>query len=146
MTRNNLREHLTWLLASVPSNPAPLRPPGDNSLHLQNPSSHNSIEPLLETDSVRSVQCFDNEAHGGGEEESNLEIPRPSASQVPVFQADETMVRLQSGPRSSKKSHLLSQTDFEPLQTPKAPRSLDFIKSGTSTLILAISKLSLISF
>lgn len=133
MTRNNLREHLTWLFASVPSKPTPLRPPGDNSLTSQISSSHNNIGPLPETDRVRSVQCFNNGAHGEGEGEDHLEIPCPSASQVPLSHPDETMVRLQSGPRSSKKLHLLSQTDSKPLQTPKAPRTLDFITSGTLT-------------
>ena len=140
-----MREHLTWLLASVPSNPPPLRPPRDNSLTSQSFSTHNNIESLPETDIVRSGQCPNNVASSGGEGEDYSENPPPSASQVPVFHSDETMVRLQSGPRSSKKSRLLSQPDLEPLQTPKASQPLGFIVSGTLIRLPAILKLLLIS-
>lgn len=125
MTRNNLREHLTWLLASIPSNPPPRRPPGNNGLTSQSFSSHNNIESLPGSQTVRSGQCPNNGSSGGGEGENYSENPPPSTSQVPVFPSDETMARLQSGPRASKKSCLLSQPMLEPLQTPKAFQPLD---------------------
>lgn len=133
MTRNNLREHLSWLLAPVPPNPSTARPPGDNSLTSQGFLSRDNTESLNETDIIRSGECPNNGASDEGGRENCLEILRPSASQVPVFHSEETMVRLQSGPRSSKKSRLLSQPDLEPLQTPKASQPLDSIIEGTLT-------------
>lgn len=131
MTRNNLREHLTWLIASIPSNLPPPRPHRDNSLPPQSFPSHKNEESLPETDIVRSGECLSNGDSSGGERENYSENPRPTTSQVPLSPSDETMVRLQSGPRASNKPCLLSQPVFEPLQTPKAFQNL-----GSSTSLL----------
>ena len=129
MTRNNLREHLTWLIASIPSNPPPPRSPGDNNLTPENYSIQNNQESVLKTESVRSGQCPSNGVSSGSEGEYYPENPRPSTYQVPEFPSDETMARLQSGPRTSKKSSLLSQPVLEPLQTPKPFQPLDSHRS-----------------
>lgn len=125
MTRNNLSEHLTWLIASNPSNPPPPRPPSDNSLPSQNLPGNNHGESLPETETVRSIGCSNNGGSSGGEGESHFENPPPSTSQVLVSLSDEAMVQLRSGPRSANKSCLLSQPLCEPLQTPKAFQNLD---------------------
>lgn len=124
MTRNNLPEHLTWLIASIPSNPPPPRQPGEQPPP-QIISGHNNEQSLPETDISRSIQCPDDGVSDGGGGEDYSENPKPSTSEVPVFLADETMARLQSGPRTSKKSCLLSQPVTEPLRTPKAFQLLD---------------------
>ena len=129
MTRNNLTEHLTWLIASNPSNPPPPRLLNDSSLPPQNLPGNNHGEPLPETGIVRSAGCSNHGGSSGGEGESYLEQLLPSTSQVPVSLSDEAMVQLQSGSRSSNKSSLLSQPLCEPLQTPKAFQNLN---SGTS--------------
>lgn len=126
MTRNNLREHLTWLIASIPFNPPP---PGDNSPTPQSFSSHSNKESLPEIDTARSGECPQNGVSSGGEGENYSENQPLPASQVPVFPSEETMARLQSGPRTSKKSCLLSQPVLEPLQTPKASQPRDSSRS-----------------
>lgn len=131
MTRNNLSEHLTWLIASNPSNAPPPRLLSDSSLPPQNLPGNNHGESLPETGTVRSVGCSNNGGSSGGEEESYLEKPLPT-SQVPVSLSDEAMVQLQSGSRSSNKSFLLSQPLCEPLQTPKAFQNLNSSTSRRS--------------
>ncbi len=122
MTRNNLREHLTWLIASNPSYPPPPKPGG--RLPLTDFPGTSFEESLPGTNISHSRECPNNGDSGLEEGEGHSDNQRRSELQVPVFSSDETMVRLQSGLRSSNKPRLLSQPIFEPSQTPKAFQAL----------------------
>lgn len=125
MTRNNLREHLTWLIASNPSNPPPQGSHTENSLPPLILPDGNSERLLSVTELLHRGGCSNNGGPRPGEQESYSENQRSFTSQVPVFPTDQNMARLQSGPRSSNKPRLLSQPILDPLQTPKAFQSLD---------------------
>ena len=125
MTKNNLNEHLTWLIATESSKPQPPRPSSDNSLPSQNFSGYRNEETLFEAGIVRSGECPDNGGSCGGEEEEDYsENLRPSVSQLPPSLSHETMGRLQSGPRASNKPTLLSQPLFQSSQMTTASQNL----------------------
>ena len=121
MTRNNLREHLTWLIGNGPSQPPQLEyaPPSTGASSvleaiLEDPSpTLVSIGPVSDSTGIQVV--FDNVL-------GQPEFARPSvpASVLNAHEAD-AMARLQSGPKSNYKPRLLSERIPLSLQTPSAP-------------------------
>lgn len=108
MTKNNLRQHLDWILGSRPCFPI------DNGQFAHPVSSQSPPEALPTTEpSTHSTPMLDI----GVEDRNNdtgpsggFQFVRP-AIPCQVKRADsEDMARLQSGPGSSQKSRLLSQT------------------------------------
>lgn len=121
MTKHNLGEHLTWLLTSNPSKPPPAGPVIEN-LHL-NTGLNERFEapPQLFQPSVPGGGLDEELSFGNGERSPAVEH-HPAPSRPIITSDDEDMARLQSAPRSSKKSRLmLSQMNLGPiLKTPKA--------------------------
>lgn len=117
MTRHNLEEHLTWLLTSNPS-----KPPSASSV-IENPQRFEAPPQLLKP-SVPSSRADKELLFGDGERSSAVEHHPPPSRPI-ITSDDEDMARLQSAPRSSKKSRLmLSQMNLGPiLQTPKASQN-----------------------
>lgn len=120
MTRNNLGEHLTWFLTSNLSKPPSASPVIENP-HL-NTGLNERFEapPQLLRPSVPSGSANEELLFGNGERSSAVEF-YPSPSRPIITSDDEDMARLQSAPRSSKKSRLmLSQMNLDPIpQKPK---------------------------
>lgn len=124
MTRHNLGEHLTWLLTSNPSKPPSASPVIENP-HL-NTGLNERFEapPQILQPSVPSVSAGEELLFRNGEKSSAVEYYPPPSRPI-ITSDDEDMARLQSAPRSSKKSRLmLSQMNLGPiLQTPKASQN-----------------------
>lgn len=124
MTRHNLGEHLTWLLTSKPSKP-PSASPLTERPHL-NTGLNERFEapPQLLKPPVPGGGANEELRFGNGERSSAVEYYPPPSRPI-ITSDDEDMARLQSAPRSSKKSRLmLSQMNLGPsLQTPKASQS-----------------------
>ena len=130
MTRNNLREHLHWLVSSKPFAPTPPGTPAPASYlspaQIDPPYDPLQVE-LRGTSTTRSseIHVAGGEIdHAGGE----FEFARPllPASLYNIGKSEE-MARLQSGPRSNTK-RLLSHASPDPVQTPtsysgKRPRN-----------------------
>lgn len=123
MTKHNLGEHLTWLLTSNHSKPPPA---GLLTENLLNTGLNERFEapPQLFQPSVPSGSLDEELFIGNGERTSIVEHHPPPSKQV-ITSDDEDMARLQSAPRSSKKSRLmLSQINLGPtIRTPKASQS-----------------------
>ena len=124
MTKHNLKQHLHWLLGSLPTEPpqpvyAPPTPSIGNAL---------SLPPNLERLGSNSVVW---EADGNvGSSARQPEFVRPTLpASVLNTQAGNDMARLQSGPRSNNKPRLLSEHIPVALQT---PASTSIRKPGTS--------------
>lgn len=121
MTKHNLGEHLTWLLTSNHSKP----PSATENLHL-NTGLNERFEapPQLSQPSVPSGSGSEELSFGNGERSSAVEHHPPPSRPI-ITSDDEDMARLQSAPRSSKKSRLmLSQMNLGPIiKTPKASQS-----------------------
>lgn len=124
MTRHNLGEHLTWLLTSNPSKP-PSAGPAIENRHL-NTGLNERFEapPQVFQPSVPSSSAYEELPFGNGERSSAVEHHPPPSRPI-ITRDDEDMARLQSAPRSSKKSRLLlSQMNLGPIiRTPKASQS-----------------------
>lgn len=112
MTVHNLREHLTWLIASNPSKPPP---PTDFPGIAPVDRSHASTlqpEDFVPSASARELLSF-------GDEEHRSESQHLSSS---IRTKEVSMARLQSAPRTTTKSRLLSQMKTNPLETPSQSR------------------------
>lgn len=124
MTKHNLGEHLTWLLASNPSKPSSAGPAIEN-LH-PNTGLNERFEtpPKFFQHSALSGSADEELSFGNGERSSAVENYPPPSRPI-ITSDDEDMVRLQSAPRSSKKSRLmLSRMNLDPIiKTPKASQS-----------------------
>lgn len=122
MTIHNLKEHLTWLLAYSPTEPPPSVPSVDGNLSL-GILPKNGPEALPPTTNPPAHDgCLNNGEDYDGE--SHFKLDQPLASSKPNLSRNhEIMARLQSGPRSTTKSCLLSQAITNPLQTPKPSRN-----------------------
>lgn len=121
MTKHNLGEHLTWLLTSNPSKP-PSAGPAIENLHLNtglNERFETPPQPSVPSGSVDEELSF-----GNGERSSAVENHPPPSRPI-ITSDDEDMARLQSAPRSSKKSRLMvSQMNLGPIiKTPKASQT-----------------------
>ena len=124
MTRNNLREHLTWLIGNGPPQPPQpeYTPPPTGASSVLEAILEDPSPPLVSagpvSDSTRIQVVFDNVLG----QESPPEFARPSvpASVLNAHGAD-AMARLQSGPKSNHKPRLLSERIPLSLQTPSAP-------------------------
>lgn len=124
MTRHNLEEHLTWLLTSNPSKPPSASPVIENP-HLNTGLNERfEARPQLLKPSIPSGSADEELLFGNGERSSAVEYHPPPSRPI-ITSDDEDMARLQSAPRSSKKSRLmLSQMNLGPiLQTPKASQN-----------------------
>ena len=113
MTVHNLREHLTWLIASNPSKPPP---PTDFPDLAPDDTSHASS--LQAEDLVRTPSANDLLSFGNGENRSASQQLSPS-----IGTREASMARLQSAPRTTTKSRLLSQMKASPVETPNPSRS-----------------------
>ena len=118
MTENNLPDHLTWLL----------RPKSNTRQAQQSPSSvrsSNTIVGQYVTDpSPINASSFLGPLHDGQEQSpSESGIKASSLPEVPLVTLpdEESMARLQSGPRSATKGKLLSQLPPNQLRTPRHP-------------------------
>jgi hypothetical protein len=103
MTQNNLREHLNWLLLTkccIPTENSCIVRPSPTTRSTVSAAAISTTpvtEPEGQYDAVEASQ--------------DLELQRKAiASQVKRRAESEEMVRLQSGPKSSKTSRLLSQS------------------------------------
>lgn len=113
MTVHNLREHLTWLIASNPSNPPP---PADFLDIVPDARSHASTrqaENFLRSGSPSEFLSL-------GDEENRSASQHPSCS---VRTREVSMARLQSAPRTTGKSRLLSQMKTNPLEAPSPSKN-----------------------
>ncbi len=109
MTRNNLREHLSWLLESAsrtvdhsiiirPFETVDLWKPIASSVSVSSHSESSVSSTAIPRSSVTSANA-----------DLEFAIPNLSASALRALAKDD-MARLQSGPRSSYKSRLLSES------------------------------------
>lgn len=113
MTVHNLREHLTWLVASNPSKPPPLT---DFPNLAPDDTSHASS--LQAEDFGRSASATELLSFGDGD---NRSASQQLSSSVGTREA--SMARLQSAPRTTTKSRLLSQMKANPVETPNPSQS-----------------------
>lgn len=122
MTKNNLREHLDWILGSRPCFPldnGQLAHPAfsQGSPEAQQTAERSSHTPRRDI----GVEARNNDTDSRGD----FQFLRPAIpSQVKRRADSEDMARLQSGPSSTKKSRLLSQINPVKAQctTPYSPR------------------------
>jgi hypothetical protein len=103
MTQNNLREHLNWLLLTECRIPME-----KNWIVRPSPTTRSTVSAAA----ISTTPVTEPEGHYDAVEASqNLEFQRKAiASQVKRRAESEEMVNLQSGPKSSKTSGLLSQS------------------------------------
>ena len=112
MTVHNLEEHLTWLIASVPSN----LPSSGLAAISKNPSSWgcatiNEDALAINSNLNEVTECYG--ANFAEVDESSFPLASTSAEEA------NTMAKLQSGSRSTTKSRLLTEGAVEVLRTPK---------------------------
>ena len=120
MTIHNLKEHLTWLLAYSPTKPPPCVPSVAGSLSSEIlPENGSEVLSFTAGSSIHGTCLKSGEDYEG---ESHFKPDQRLASSKPA-RDDEIMARLQSGPRSTTKSCLLSHAVIDPLQTPKPSRT-----------------------
>lgn len=120
MTRNNLRENLSWLVSSKPFAPPPPgpAPPASYFSATQDTPIHDSL--LVEQQRhATSLPSLTRTAGGGIDHAGKeFEFTRPLHPASSFHTAGgEAMARLQSGPRSNTR-RLLSHSSSDPLQTP----------------------------
>ncbi len=120
MTRNNLREHLSWLVTSKPFAPPPLgpAPPASYFSTAQDAPPNNT----LQEEARELPTSLLTPSHTAGGDIDNVrrdfEFARPLLpASVLNAGGSKEMARLQSAPRSNTK-RLLSHTSPDPLQTP----------------------------
>ena len=119
MTKNNLREHLTWLMSSNTFAPPTPGPTPSDPIISQSFSSgsgyplHSSLHRTIGWPKPDEPTTYDGEA-------PPLPFAHAPDSDVSLgADSIDIMARLQSGPRSSTKSKLLSQALPGQLQTPR---------------------------
>ena len=124
MTKHNLKVHLHWLIACLPTKPPQ---PAYGPLP---PSVEDSLSPLQDIEgsgSDASVEKLDSNVNNSAPQQK---FARPSLpASVLNNQPGNEMARLQSGPKSSNKPRLLSEHIPVALQTPASTSSR---KPGTS--------------
>ena len=117
MTKNNLQEHLGWILGSracFPIENGHFAPPASSQSLLETLSAarrntHSAPKPGIEVDGR-------NNENGAG---CDFQFLQPAIPSQAKRRADsEDMARLQSGPNSSRKSRLLSQTTPDNVHCP----------------------------
>lgn len=113
MTVNNLREHLTWLITSNPSRP----PPPTDFLDIA-PDDRSHASFLQAEDFVPSASA--SELLSFGDEENRSASQHLSSS---IKTREVSMGRLQSAPRTTTKSRLLSQKKTNPSEKPNPSQS-----------------------
>ena len=120
MTRNNLSQHLTWLISSNPLHPPQpiFTPPSTATSSASEPTLEGPSPPLLFADPLSEVvgpQVASKDVRG---QETQTQFTRPSvpASVLNTY-GTEAMARLQSGPRSGHKPRLLSESKPPFVQT-----------------------------
>ena len=123
MTKNNLTEHLTWLIRSrnfVPPTHIPIPPSTEPDLSF----SSGSEDPLHGQPEATNGAPPNNQIaiDDVGHPLSQLARSQNLSTSL-SFHSTNLMARLQSGPRSSKMSKLLSQALPGQLQTPKSQSS-----------------------
>lgn len=130
MTKNNLREHLTWLIESQPTGPPPPpRPPQPLSDHPPQPAtffgSATGVDKLTHIGrfEIAGPEGYPESNSHAGKEASHPEFARPLLpASVLNAEGGDAMARLQSGSSSRKKPVLLSLNEREriplALQTP----------------------------
>ena len=117
MTRNNLTEHLSWLLKFADRNVA-------HSASVRNLESVTLCEPSVGSVSTLNLcELTVSSVNVSGEPrstrfDSDQEFARPNLPASLLRQSRDDMVKLQSGPRSSHKPQLLSESTSAPLHTP----------------------------
>ena len=128
MTRHNLSQHLTWLISSNPLHPPQpiFTPPSTATSSVSEPTLEGP-PPLVFADpfSGGSLPQVTSKDVRGQEPQTEFTRPAVPASVLNTY-GTETMARLQSGPRSSHKPRLLSETIPPSVQTPSVsvPRAL----------------------
>lgn len=121
MTRNNLRENLSWLVSSKPFAPPPPPGPALPASYLsatQDTPQHDSLQ--RERQGLATPLSTQTRTAGGAIDhaEKDFEFARPLHPASSFNTAgSEAMARLQSGPRSNTK-RLLSHSSSDPLQIP----------------------------
>lgn len=120
MTKNNLREHLGWLIECGPCQPSQsIRTPPSAELAI-------ALGPYLETQSLPQVSESIVEESTGvpshvGDSQVDKIFARPALpASVLNAQSKDEMARLQSGPKSNNKPRMLSERIPLSLQTPVA--------------------------
>ena len=125
MTKNNLGAHLTWLLSSstlIPPTPDP--PPSDvattpvSSVESEDPLHIDLCDEVGTSYSPKPTACD----VGVPAQHFALPITQNSDESLSV-QNRKAMARLQSGPKPSTKSKLLSQGLPSQVQTPRSQKS-----------------------
>lgn len=131
MTKNNIKEHLNWLLISKSSKPLQQEPSAlgtETELSLGAIPANDSQEPLLETyglDANKSINyAYSSDQHLRSQSQKLLP---PQLSMIE--RNGDGMARLQSGPKSAKKPKLLSQACADSLQNPKSYQNQDVTTS-----------------
>ena len=129
MTRNNLSQHLTWLISSNPLHPPQpiFTPPSTATSSASEPTLEGPAPSLVFADPLAGVigpQVVSKDARG---QEAQTQFTRPSvpASVLKTY-GTEAMARLQSGPRSGHKPRLLSEgkppfVQASSVSVPRAP-------------------------
>ena len=126
MTKNNLSQHLTWLISSNPLHPPQpvFTPPSTATSSASEPTLEGPPPPLLFADPLSGVvgpQVASKDVRGL---DAQTQFTRPSvpASVLNTY-GTEAMARLQSGPRSGHKPRLLSESKPPFVQTSSIPRA-----------------------
>ena len=123
MTENNLREHLSWLLRVNPSLNLSERSP-------TSVQSSNTVIGQVNTWQAGSRSSSEQKSSlptiASQDDRQTLDVPDPVVETTnlqrfarPNADAESSMARLQSGPRSATKGKLLSQLPPEQLRTPR---------------------------
>ena len=136
MTRNNLTEHLSWLLKSVDSDAA-------YSASTRALESVTLCEPSVGAVSTSSsCESAVLSARVSGEPrlssfDADQELARPNLpASLLRAQSRDDMARLQSGPKSSHKPRLLSESTPAPLHTP----TQSILRRSSNSLIAQYSQ------
>ena len=126
MTKNNIRDHLAWLITSSSVRPQQstqaLPITGPPNL-LENPLDRqpSSQRPVNTGDDLAGVPAASSNAHALLSEPEFLKPALPASASS--HDAKDVMARLQAGPKSSHKPRLLSESIPLSLQTPASSSS-----------------------
>lgn len=139
MTVHNLKEHLTWLFASNHSKPPPTASPLVSGSQTGT-SRRLVLSPIVEQIAPSAIA---NESFVPGDGGNHSESQHPSSPSQSIDAGDRIrMARLQSAPRSTTKSRLLSERPTILSQTPKAsqrqnpgPSLKDRYELGTNRIL-----------
>ena len=118
MTRNNLRDHLSWLLANIPLNApnAPSLPPAHDQS--ANNSQTDQTEQRQET-FIRPSHVVDLQLSSSSQGRPTFEVPKPPR---PPSTSTTSMGKLVSASKS-RRPHLISQQQEQQLLTPTSTTS-----------------------